>query len=84
MCAIVCAMQILRDNRPSWKVSDPYLFRFKSDKIAATLKKSYDAHDDWHAAFIGASEVLVWPAPNCNVDLPPDSYRMQSDRLSRL
>ena len=50
-------MQILRDNRLDWKVLEPAPFQFKSDRICATFEKSCD--DDWHAIFIGASEVCT-------------------------
>ena len=50
-------MQILLDNRPGWEVSDPNRFKFKSDRITATLKEKSHEHGDWRAYFTGASEV---------------------------
>ena len=56
-CVCMCAMQILQENRPGWKMSKPAPFQFKSDKITATLEKHHHENDDWRANICGAPEV---------------------------
>ena len=56
-CVCMCAMQILRENRPGWEMSKPAPFQFESDKITATLEKHHHENDDWRANICGAPEV---------------------------
>ena len=56
----VYIVQILKNRyEHGWKVSKPKLFKFKSDRITATLEKNRHVHGDWRAAFIGPSEVCM-------------------------